>query len=71
MLRKLEIFLLLPLKKHKSARGFNCLQYSATVFSLGIYVSVPRNIITNYNQQDAMFLDLFISTDRLKYAERL
>ena len=26
-------------------------------------MSVHRNIITNYNQQDATFLDLFISTD--------
>ena len=28
-----------------------------------IHMSVLRNIIPNYNQQDAPFLDLFISTD--------
>jgi hypothetical protein len=28
-----------------------------------IHMSVRRNIITNYSQQDAMFLDLFIFTD--------
>jgi len=28
-------------------------------------MSVHRNIITNYSQQDATFLDLFISTDAL------
>ena len=26
-------------------------------------MSVHRNIITNYSQQDATFLDIFISTD--------
>ena len=30
-----------------------------------IHMSVHRNIIPNYNQQDAMFLDLFISKDAL------
>ena len=30
-----------------------------------IHVSVHANIFPNYNQQDAMFLDLFISTDAL------
>jgi len=30
-----------------------------------IHISVHRNIIPNYNQQDATFLDLFISTDAL------
>jgi hypothetical protein len=28
-----------------------------------IHMSVHRNIIPNYNQQDATFLDLFIFTD--------
>ena len=28
-------------------------------------MSVHRYIIPNYNQQDAMFLDLFISTEAL------
>jgi len=28
-----------------------------------IYMSVHRNVIPNYGQQDATFLDLFISTD--------
>ena len=30
-----------------------------------VRTSVYRNIIPNYNQQDATFLDLFISTDAL------
>ena len=30
-----------------------------------IHTSVRRNIILNYSQQDATFLDLFISTDAL------
>jgi hypothetical protein len=29
-------------------------------------MSVHRNIIPNYSKQDAMFLDLFISTDPLR-----
>ena len=32
---------------------------------IDIHISVPRNIFPNYNQQDAKFLDLFISTDAL------
>jgi hypothetical protein len=30
-----------------------------------IHMSMHRNIITNYIQQDTMFLDLFISKDAL------
>jgi hypothetical protein len=30
-----------------------------------IHMSVQRNVIPNYNQQDATFLDLFIFTDAL------
>jgi len=30
-----------------------------------IHMSVHRNIIPNYSQQDATFLDLFIFTDAL------
>ena len=32
MLGMLEIILFVPFEKRKSERGFNCLQYSATVF---------------------------------------
>jgi hypothetical protein len=35
-----------------------------------IHKSVHRNIITNYNQQDATFLDLFIFTDALHVSGR-
>jgi hypothetical protein len=31
----------------------------------GIHMSVHRNIIPNYNQKDATFLDLFIPTEAL------
>jgi len=34
-----------------------------TGYFFDIYMSVHRNIIPNYNQQDATFLDLFIFTD--------
>jgi len=34
-------------------------------FNFDILMSVHRNIIPNYSQQDATFLDLFISTDAL------
>ena len=36
-----------------------------TLCSFDIHMSVHRNIFPNYNQQDATFLDLFISTDAL------
>ena len=35
------------------------------VITFGIHMSVLRNIIPNYIQQDATFLDLFIFTDAL------
>ena len=35
------------------------------VYNFGIHMSVHRNIIPSYNQQDAMFLDLLIFTDAL------
>ena len=35
------------------------------VYKFDIHMSARRNIIPNYNQQDATFLDLFISTDAL------
>jgi hypothetical protein len=35
------------------------------IFILDIHMSVHRNIIPNYSQQDATFLDLFIFTDAL------
>jgi len=34
-----------------------------------IHMSVHPNIITNYRQQDATFLDLFIFTDALHVSE--
>jgi hypothetical protein len=34
-----------------------------------IHMSVLRNIIPNYNQQDAPFLDLFISTDAVHVSD--
>ena len=34
-------------------------------FKFDIHLSVHRSIIPSYNQQDATFLDLFISTDAL------
>ena len=56
-------------------RRLQCVRYSAThkilsIFkttcsSFDIHVSVHRNIIPNYSQQDATFLDLFIFTDAL------
>ena len=39
------------------------LKYNTRRFD--IYTSVHRNIIPNYSQQDATFLDLFIFTDAL------
>jgi hypothetical protein len=33
-----------------------------------IHVSVHRNIIPNYSQQNATFLDLFIFTDALRFS---
>jgi hypothetical protein len=35
------------------------------IFILDIQMSVHHNVIPNYSQQDAMFLDLFIFTDTL------
>ena len=35
-------------------------------FFIYIHMSVHRNIIPNYNQQNATFLDLFISTDAVQ-----
>jgi len=40
------------------------IQFSTFFFDiLDIHVSVHRNIIPNYSQKDAKFLDLFISKD--------
>ena len=33
--------------------------------NVDIHMSVHRNVITNYSQQEATFLDLFIFTDAL------
>jgi hypothetical protein len=38
---------------------------SATVKKKDIHMSVYRNVIPNYSQQDATFVDLFIFTDAL------
>jgi len=35
------------------------------MFEFDIHMSMHHNIIPNYNQEDATFLDLFISTDAL------
>jgi len=43
--------------------NITCRYFSALKDILDIHVH--RNIIPNYNQQDAAFLDLFISTDVL------
>jgi len=43
---------------------FECSKHKE-VYVFDIHTSVQRNIITNYSQQDATFLDLFIFTNTL------
>jgi len=45
--------------------GFNSGFQGLTALDIDIHMSVQRNIIPNYSQQDATFLDLFICTDAL------
>jgi hypothetical protein len=46
--------------------AFKGLTYAIEVQGkIDIHISVHRNIIPNYNQQDATFLNLFISPDAL------
>jgi hypothetical protein len=50
---------------HSERRTERDMIKNAYCFFLDIHVSLNRNIIPNYNQQDATFLSLFIFTDAL------
>jgi hypothetical protein len=45
--------------------------FQEVIVKFDIHISVYRNIITNYSQQDATFFDLFIFTDALHVSDGL